>query len=116
MGFNLTPPMKMLIGLAAAFAMLNIAIPIYLLIFGSTAQTALSGAVAVPIGVNRSINLTIASVTTGITRIQTAANFVLGLASLVTLMLVFKPVIGDMFAKKGEKGGNSGGGSGGFMG
>lgn len=97
-----------MVGIYGAYKFISI---IFLLFLGSVANSATSGAIAVPVGINTSITGVVTSISTGFTAFGTGDTFILSLIALVTLLRVFWPVIAQYMpgGKKKSTGGNTGG-------
>lgn len=111
MKIDLTGSLKMLGVLLGIFAIYKISMIIYLLVFGVTAQVALSGSVDVPNAINATINSTLTSANTSFALFNTSDAFVLGLIGLVVILKVFWPFISSAVGgkKKEKSGGDMGG-------
>ena len=92
--------LKMLAGLLGVFAVYKIAMFIYLLVVGVTANVALSGSVAVPTAINTTINSTLTSANTSFGLFNSADAFILGLIALVVILKVFWPFISSAVGGK----------------
>jgi hypothetical protein len=100
MKIDLMGSLKMLAGLLGVFAVYKIAMFIYLLVVGVTANVALSGSVAVPTAINTTINNTLTSANTSFGLFNSADAFILGLIALVVILKVFWPFISSAVGGK----------------
>lgn len=103
---DLIGAMWMLIALVGGYGAYKLIQFIYLLIVGATAETAISGSIAVPSTINDTINSTVNSVSTGFSAFNTAELVVIGLIGLVVIVKVFWPLISQYLPSKKSKGMN----------